>query len=177
VGNEDPTKPMVSKDSFEKTLENKSDIELYKIANDLYENDIKDVAIVVFQKCIERNYRIDSCYYKQGVSYITIGQLKIGVEKLEESLKINPKNYKACYNIGTTCYETQEYQKSIEYYEKALKLGFENDRVYYGIAASQFVLGQLKDAEINCLTALKLNPNNENAKTLWGYILIKREKR
>lgn len=166
VGNADATKPLVSKDSFDKSLDNKSDIELYKIANDLYDSEINDKAVIVFQKCINRNYKLDTCHYKQGVSYISLGQTKIGIERLEEALKINPKYFKACFNIGATCYDNQEYQKSIEYYQKAAILEPKDDRVYYGIAASQFVLGKLKDAEVNCQTALKFNPNNDNAKTL-----------
>ncbi|WP_373551311.1 ribonuclease E inhibitor RraB [Haliscomenobacter sp.] len=169
VGNPDPTKPLVSKDdSFEKSLDNQSAAELYKMANELYDSETHDKAVLVFQKCIERKYKLDTCYYKQGVSYISLGQTKVGIEKLEETLKINPKYFKACFNIGATCYDNEEYQKSIDYYQKAAKLDPKDDRVYYGIAASQFVLGQLKAAEENCKIALKLNPGNENAKALLG---------
>ncbi len=174
VGNADATKPLVSNDSFVKYLDNKSTIELYNIANDLYESETNDKAVIAFQKCIDRNYRLDTSFYKQGVSYIGLGQIKIGIEKLEETLKINPKYYKAIFNIGATCYDNQEYQKSIEYYQRAAKLDPKDDRVYYGIAASQFVLGQLKDAEINCLLALKSNPNNSNANTLLDNIRRKK---
>ena len=166
VGNADPTKPLVSNDSFDKSLDNKSVTELYKIANDLYDSEANDKAVVAFQKCIDRNYKLDTCYYKQGISFIGLGQIKTGIEKLEEALKINPKYFKACFNIGATCYDNQEYQKSIDFYQKAAKIDSKDDRVFYGIATSQFVLGRLIDAETNCLTSLKLNPNNYNAKTL-----------
>lgn len=171
VGNPDPSKPLVSKDDgFEKSLDNRSAAELYKMAMELYDSKSHDKAVVVFQKCIESNYKLDTCYYKQGVSYLDLGQAKVGVEKFEAALKINPKYVKACFNIGATCYEIEEYQKSIEYYQKAAKLDPKDDRVYYGIAAAQFVLGQLKAAEENCQMALKLNPGNENAKALLGDI-------
>ena len=169
VGNPDPTKPLVSKDDgFEKSLDNKSPAELYKMAIELYDNKSHDKALVVFQKCIEQNYKLDTCYYKQGVSYLDLGQAKLGIEKIEAALKINPKYVKACFNIGATCYDIEEYQKSIDYYQKAAKLDPKDDRIYYGIAASQFMLGQLKAAEKNCQMALKLNPGNENAKALLG---------
>ena len=157
---------MISKDSFEKTLDNKTPVQVYKIANELYDGETNDKAVIAFQKCIDLNYKKDTCYYKQGISYLGMGQTKTGIEKLEKALKINSKYFKACYNIGVTCYDIQEYPKSIEYYQKAENLNPKDDRVYYGIAASQFVLGQFKDAKINCQTALKLNPHNENAKTL-----------
>jgi tetratricopeptide (TPR) repeat protein len=166
VGNADPTKPLVSTDTFAKSLDNKTDKELYKIASTLYDNDSNDKAVIAFEKCIERNYKKDTCYYKQGVSYIGLGQSKLGIAKLEEALKINPKYFKACFNIGAASYDNDDYQKSIEYYQKALKLEPKDDRVLYGIAASQFVLGQINEAETNCKAALKFNPSNDNAKTL-----------
>lgn len=169
VGNPDPTKPLVSKDNgFEKSLDNQSPAELYKMATELYDSKSHDQAVVVFQKCIEQNYKLDTCYYKQGVSYLDLGQAKVGAEKFEAALKVNPKYFKACFNIGATCYDNEEYQKSIDYYQKAAKLDPKDDRVYYGIAAAQFMLGNLKAAEENCQMALKLNPGNKNAKALLG---------
>lgn len=168
VGNADPNKPLVSNDSFEKSMANKSAEELYQMANALYGSKSNDKAVMAFQKCIELKYKLDTCYFKQGVSYLGLGQARVGIEKFEEALKINPKYVKACFNIGATCYDIEEYQKSIDYYQKAAKLDPKDDRVYYGIAAAQFVLGQLKAAEENCQTALKLNPGNENAKALLG---------
>ncbi|MFA9214546.1 MAG: ribonuclease E inhibitor RraB [Candidatus Methylacidiphilales bacterium] len=170
VGNADPTKPLVSENKPDNYFDSKSNEELFTIANGFYDSETNDKAVLVFQKCIERNFKLDTCYYKQGVSYISLGQTKTGIEKLEEALKINPKYYKACFNIDVTCCENKEYQKSIDYYQKAAKLNPKDDRAYYGIAASQFFLGKLKDAEFNCLTALKINPNNANANTLLNNI-------
>lgn len=166
VGNADETKPLVSNADFEKSLENKADTELYAIANELYDSEINDKAVIVFQKCIDRNYKTDTCYYKQGVCYVGLGKTKESIEKLEEAIKINPNYFKAYFNIGAVCYSNQEYQKSINNYQKAAALDPEDDSVYYGIAASQFVLGKFKDAEINCQTALKIDPDNESAKIL-----------
>lgn len=170
VGNADPTKPLISENKPDNFFDTKSNKELFTIANGFYDSETNDKAVLVFQKCIERNYKLDTCYYKQGVSYIGLGQTKIGIEKLEEALKINPKYYKACFNIGVTCSENKEYQKSIDYYQKAAKLDPKDDRAFYGIAASQFILGKFKDAEFNCLIALKINPNNTYAITLLNNI-------
>jgi tetratricopeptide (TPR) repeat protein len=166
VGSTDPEQPLVSIDNFVDFLNNKSDIELYKIANYLYDHEINDKAILAFQKCIDYNYRLDTCYYKQGVSIISIGEMNAGIEKLEETLKINPKYYKAILNLATLYYEKDEYQKSVEHYSKALQINSEDDRAYYGLAASQVVLGKLDDARLNCEKALKINPDNDYAKLL-----------
>ena len=166
VGNVDSSRPLISKDSFDKSLDGKSDKELYKIATDLYDDETNDKAIIAFQKLIERNYKTDICYYKLGVSFIGVGQTTIGIQKLEEALRINPKYFKACFNIGATCYDNKEFEKSIEYYQKAAKLEPNDDQVYFGIAASQFALGQLIDSEMNCKISLKINPSSLNAKVL-----------
>ena len=166
VGNADPTKPLVSKSDFEKSLDTKTDAELYKLANELYDSETNDKAIIVFNKCIEKNIEIDTSNYKLGVSYVGLGQIETGVAKLEEAVRLNPNYFKACFNLGATYYDNQQYQKSIDYYQKAAKINPKDERVFYGIAASQFVLGQFKDAETNCKMALKINPTNTNASSL-----------
>lgn len=170
VGNADPTKPLVAKSDFDKSLDIKKDHELYKLANELYDSETYDKAIIVFNKCIERNIKTDTSNYKLGVSYLGVGQIETGIAKLKESVKLNPNYFKACYNLGATYYDNQQYQKSVDYYQKAAKINPKDDRVFYGIAASQFVLGQLKDSEANCKMALKLNSNNTHATSLLSNI-------
>ncbi|MEA5403126.1 tetratricopeptide repeat protein [Arcicella sp. DC2W] len=166
VGNADSTIPLISKSDFEKSLETKTDEELYKLASELYDNETNDKAIIAFNKCIEKNIKLDTSNYKLGVSYIGLGQIKIGVTKLEQAVRLNPNYFKACFNLGAIYYDNQQYQKSVYYYQKAAKINPKDDKVLYGIAASQFVLGQFKDSETNCKMALKLNPNNTNASSL-----------
>lgn len=170
VGNADPSKPLVSKSDFEKSLETKTDAELYKLANEFYDSETNDKAIIVFNKCIEKNIKLDTSNYKLGINYIGIGQIETGVAKLEEAVRLNPNYFKACFNLGATYYDNRQYQKSVEYYQKAAKINPKEDKIFYGIAASQFMLGQFKDAETNCKIALKLNSNNANATALLNSI-------
>lgn len=174
VGNADPTKPLVSKSDFDKSLDIKTDPELYKLATELYDSEAYDKAIIIFNKCIERNIKTDTSNYKLGVSYLGVGQIETGVAKLEEAIRLNPNYFKACFNLGATYYDNQQYQKSIDYYQKAAKINPKDDKVFYGIAASQFVLGQYQNAETNCKIALKLNSNNTNATTLLDNISKKK---
>ncbi len=166
VGNADPTKPLVLKTDFEKSLDTKTDAELYKLANELYDSETNDKAIIVFNKCIEKNIKTDTSNYKLGVSYIGLGQIETGVVKLEEAVRLNPNYFKAWFNLGAIHYDNQQYQKSVHAYQKAAKINPQDDNVFYGIAAAQFVLRQFKEAETNCKMALKLNSNNTNAISL-----------
>lgn len=170
VGNADPTKPLVSDSQAEASLKEKPDKELFDLAISLYNSDSYANAIIAFENCIKRNYKLDTSYYKLGICYINVGEVNLGIEKLEMSLKINPNYFKASFNIGATCYDNQQYEKSIRFYQIAAKLNPKDDNVFYGIAASQFVLEKFKESETNCQKALDLNPNNENARNLLARI-------
>lgn len=156
----------VGNSDFDKFLEKKNNQEIYKIANELYEIENADKAIIAYEKCIQRKIHIDTCYHNQGYSYIMIGEFNTGIEKMKKAVVANPNYYKAIYNIAAFYYDKQEFKKSIEYYEKAMVLKPNDDSVYYGIAASQYVLGLIEKSELNCLKALEINPTNENANWL-----------
>ncbi len=170
IGNADPRKPLVSDEGFEKYIAGKSNQQLYEIANKLYASEINDKAALSFQRCIDRKYRLDTCHFKQGVSLIAIGEMQKGIEQLQEAVHLNPQYFKAWYNLGASFYENQEYQKSIDCYQRASKIDNTDDNVYYGIAASQYVLENPMAAKLNCQKALEINPSNSNAKSLLARI-------
>lgn len=144
-----------------------NDTELLAFSNKLYDSGTESTkAIIAFQECVKRNIDKGNSLYRLGVSHIENGESEIGIQKLEESIKISPKNFKAYFNIGAVCYDTQQYEKSVEFYKKSLEIDPKSDASYYGIAASEYVLNKIESSKQNCEMALKLNPNNENAKLL-----------
>ena len=144
-----------------------SDSELLAFSNKLYDSGTESAkALVTLEECVKRNINIGNSLYRLGNSYVEIGETEIGIKKFEESLKINPKNFKTYFNIAAVCYDTNQFEKSIIFYKKALEIEPKNDASYYGIAASEYVLNKRKSSKENCEMALKLNPNNENAKWL-----------
>lgn len=166
VGNADPNKPLVSSNDLKQFLEGKSSVEIYQIANDLYASEKHYKAIIAYQKCIDRNYLLDTCYFKLGNCWITLGQTETGIEKLEKAIDINPNYFNAYFNIAATFYAEEAYQECIDYYEKASFLDPKNDSVYYGIAIAYYVLGQHKVAKAYCEKALKYNSKHALAKAL-----------
>ncbi|MCX6145781.1 MAG: tetratricopeptide repeat protein [Candidatus Kapabacteria bacterium] len=157
--------PLVKK-SIERNISEKNKIDIFESALNNYNNGKNKEAIKAFQKCINYNYKVDVCYFKQGNCYIDLGNIEFGIKKLNEAINFNPKYFEAYFNLGAVYYDIQMFEKSIEYYEKARLLKPKNDNVIYGIAASQFALGRLNESKLNCQYAIKLNPNNKNAKDL-----------
>jgi len=121
---------------------------------------------MAFDKCIENKIEIENSLYKQFICFDYLGEAENGILKLKEVLKINPNHFKACYNIGTLSYDIEDYADSVEYYEKASNINSFDDSVFYGISFSQYCLGNMVEAEINCKRALEINPKNKNAKQL-----------
>lgn len=154
------------KTDLNQSLSKKSNSEIYNMANAFYEKQSNENAVIAFEECIERNIKVDTCYFKLGVSYIGLGEMQKGIQKLENCIKVNPRYFKAYFNIAAISYDNHDFQKSIEFYQQASKIEPKNDAVYYGIAASQFALGEKENSKKNCQIALKLNAQNENAQVL-----------
>jgi tetratricopeptide (TPR) repeat protein len=157
----------IESEKIETKILKMNDVELLTFSNKLYDSRSENAkTIIAFQECVKRNIDKGNSLYRLGVSYIENGETEIGIQKLEESIRINPKNFKAYFNIGAVCYDTSQFEKSIEFYKKSLEIEPKNDASYYGIALSEYVLHKIKSSKENCEKALQLNPNNENAKLL-----------
>jgi tetratricopeptide (TPR) repeat protein len=170
IGNADPTKPLVSNDEFIKFMATKKGNELFDLGIKLYDFEINDKAEIVFKECIKQSIKLDTASYKLGNILLAIGKVDEGVTSLERATKFNPTYLNAHFNLGATCYENRKFEKSIHYYQEADKLKPNDDRIIYGIAASQYAIKQYNKSLENCRKALEINNENENAKTLMGML-------
>ena len=166
VGNADPTKPLVSNDSFLKFMNAKKGNELFDLGIKLYELEINDKAGIVFKECVKQNIKPDTSAYKLGNVLIGQNEIEAGIKQLEQATKFNPNYMSAFFNLGAICYASMQFQRSIQFYQQADKLKPNDDRIVYGIAASQYAIKQFDKSFENCKRALQLNKENENAKQL-----------
>ena len=166
VGNSDPNKPLITEKSFFDFLNKKSDLDLYEHSYKLYEKEMNEDAIVALNLCIERKIQLETCYYRLGNTYSTLGNNDLGVKYLKKSLEINPNFFFANFNLGAIYYNLYDFENSLKYYQIANKLEANNDDIIYGIAANQYALQNYNESEKNCLEALKINSNNSSAKEL-----------
>ena len=90
----------------------------------------------------------------------------IAIQNFLKAVDLNPDNYLAATSLGKIYFEKQDFQKSIEYYEIASKIDSQNDEIFLGLAMSQYVSKDYKNANINCEKSLKLEPFNAEAKRL-----------
>ena len=87
------------------------------------------------------------------------GEKDQAVYMYKKALKVDPKYYKAYYNIANICLEKQRFNLAIENYTKAVKLNQSNPYVYYNLACAYLKLGKNKEAKDALIKAVTLQNN------------------
>jgi tetratricopeptide (TPR) repeat protein len=82
---------------------------------------------------------------------------------LKESLKLNPADDRACFELGRLYHDQGQLLQAEESFKKALELNPKNDRAYVWLVRLYHDQGQLLKAEESFKKALELNPKNDGA--------------
>lgn len=101
--------------------------------------------------------------------FILEGNFKKAEEWLDKALRTNPDYPWASYHMGVVYHELGEFEKSIEMYEKALKLFSKNDKdeiadTYQNMGCSLWEVNRREEALEAWKTCLKYNPKQRYAK-------------
>jgi tetratricopeptide (TPR) repeat protein len=155
---------------FTQLLKTKTGNSFFDMGIRYYNLDNYDKAEIIFQECIEQNIKKDTSIYKLAYCFFVQNQTEKGIALLKELIRLNPRYVNAYFNLGAACYDTRQYPQSVFYYEQADKLRPNDDRIFYGIAASQNALQQYDSSLTNCKRALEINAANANAKLLLGML-------
>lgn len=156
-------------------------------------------AIITAEKLLESNVSQELAYNLIGISFLNMSLTKEAIEVFEKATKIAPnfqqpinnleeayqrankppnkdKIAKSYEQLGDTYLNNRNFEKSIIYYEKALKLNSKNFKVYSNLAISYSGL-ELWDKAIDTVNQIiKLEPNSEIAKSTLGKIKLDKAK-
>ena len=86
--------------------------------------------------------------------------LNKAAEPLLAALKANPNNFETLVKVGNLYYDSQEYPKAIDYYQKALKVDPKNSDVRTDLGTSYWYLGDADKAISEFKVALRNNPTH-----------------
>ena len=78
----------------------------------------------------------------------------------------NPNYEKAVFNIAAINYDLYNFDETVLYYEKVIKINPKNDRAYYGLAAAEYARKNFTKSQTYCNKALEINPDHQLAKDL-----------
>ena len=114
------------------------------LTTDLLEEDIRQYIKWLDQvvaKGIEGKLETADDYYDVAVLYMEFGRYQSAIDNLNTAMGITP-NFPDALNTLGVCYTKQEeYEKSIEFYDKALEQQSNHPGFILNIAISQFMLG------------------------------------
>ena len=102
-------------------------------------------------------------YLNLGILYADLGREEEAIEVLRKSVGVNPKYYKAHFQLASVLEKTGNYGEAVREYEVA-EPGFRNNADYfYRLGLTYFRLGEKQRARFNLDRALSVAPGSESA--------------
>lgn len=92
------------------------------------------------------------------------------VKTLEEQAALNPKDPAPRIQLANTYYDQGQWQKAIEWYQKALELDPKNVSARTDLGTAYFNIGRPQDALREYAKSLELDPNHEP--TIFNTIIV-----
>jgi tetratricopeptide (TPR) repeat protein len=95
--------------------------------------------------------------------------------KYRDALIDNPENPIINFNIGNTLYKKKKFEDALKDYEKSLSVDniLNQSQSYYNMGNSLYRMGKLPESILAYTQALKLNPNDEDAKYNLDFVRAK----
>jgi tetratricopeptide (TPR) repeat protein len=112
---------------------------------------------------IPSEQRSEDIYMLVANCFETTGQKYRAIDTLKRLIEINPKNYKAYYNLGNIYLKDEEYSKAIELYNATVFVNNTFEPAYYNAGISFFKLNNFKSALPYFQKVLRLNPQDANS--------------
>lgn len=84
------------------------------------------------------------------------GEKDNAVFMYQKAITVNPKYYKAYYNLANNYAENSQYNMAVTNYKKAASLNKENPYIFYNLACTYIKSGELKKAKTNLNKAILL---------------------
>ena len=112
--------------------------------NDLLKEDIKQYGVWLEQIVYNAvGNKLDAAedYYDGGVKYMEFGRYKEAINMLETAINMKPVFPDAINTLGVCYTKKEEYEKAIEFYEKALGQSGDHAGFMLNIAISHFMMG------------------------------------
>ena len=110
-------------------------------------------------------------HYLMGVAMVGLEQYDDAIHSFDTSLSLNPYDFETLASLGQLFYRraektfsSDEAQKSIEYFTKAIKFNPNSNVYYYYIGLNNMIIGDYDSAISNFNTAIKLKANDYNSK-------------
>lgn len=133
----------------------------------------RDLALDLLQQSVTREPSAP-LLNNLGLVREQLGDLSGARNAYEQALAAAPAFAEAHYNLGNLLQKQHLYPEAIEEYRQALKSRPDYPAAYNNLACARIELGDLAQAEADCLEAVRLSPGFGEAINTWGRIMQQR---
>jgi tetratricopeptide (TPR) repeat protein len=105
-----------------------------------------------------------------GESYEKAGQYDEAIVQYSEAYRMNPENFDACTGMAICLMEKREFQQSMSWYDKALKINEEDPELWVYIAELMLLMEMKDEAYVSYLRSLTLKKDQADVLAAMGNI-------
>ena len=110
----------------------------------------------------------------KGISLTNLGLVEEGIRNYRESIRLNPKNADAHYNLGNALAQKGLLKEAITSYREALRTDSDLNAAHFNLGIVLFNNGQIDEAIVEYREALRSNPDFDAAYVNLGVALYKK---
>jgi len=110
----------------------------------------------------------------KGMSLTNLGLVEEGIRNYRESIRLNPKNADAHYNLGNALAQKGLLKEAISSYREALRLDSDLNAAHFNLGIALFNNGQINDAIAEYRQAIRADPEFDAAYVNLGVALYKK---
>ena len=129
--------------------------------NDLLKEDIKQYGMwleqIVYNSVGNKLEKAED-YYEGGVKYMEFGRYKEAIDMLETAINMKPFFPDAINTLGVCYTKKENFEKAIEFYEKALEQSGDHAGYMLNIAISHFMMGNKGVAKLKYNEVVLVDP-------------------
>lgn len=128
----------------------------------LYNTRQPQKALEILNK-IPRDYQDEETNLILANIYEDLGNNSKAIEYLNKAIRINPKFYKAYYNLGCIFAKKNEYDLAINNFKKSVNIQVNFADGYYNLASCYLKSGKYNEAKKYFIRTLAHDPKNQDA--------------
>ena len=132
--------------------------------------------LVVGVEASAQNLKERGCV-REGNEFFNAKDYKKSIECYEEALTHDPNSFEAKFNLASALYQDERYKDSedtlLQLMGSSSRTEKERGEVAYNLGNAQFAQKKYKEALMSYRTAMRCNPNDEDAKFNYAYTKLK----
>jgi tetratricopeptide (TPR) repeat protein len=125
---------------------------------------------------INKNAQDADAFYTLGRTYLELENGKSAIEAFKKAVKLSPKS-QWMYELGLICYNENDYQNAVKYFETAVDSGYNKSNDFYeNYGFAQIYSGNSKRGIQTLNVVLERKPNNKELLNNIGYAMYETKK-